>query len=94
MADTTVRANILVTGRVQGVFFRSSAMQEAQRLGLTGFVQNLPDGSVEAVVEAPEAAVEQFIAWCKVGPPSARIDDVQVRMTPPRGEFRTFSIIR
>lgn len=93
MADA-VRANILVTGRVQGVFYRSSAMQEAQRLGIHGFIQNVPDGAVEAVVEGPEAAVEQFIVWCRSGPPSAQVADVKVRFSPPRDEFRTFSIMR
>jgi acylphosphatase len=89
-----VRATILVTGRVQGVFYRSSAFQEAQRLSLLGFVQNLPDGAIEAVVEGPESSVEQFIAWCRVGPPLARIDEVDVRRSPPKGEFRTFMITR
>ena len=93
MADP-VRATILVTGRVQGVFYRSSALQEAQRLGVSGFVQNLPDGAVEAVVEGAQSAVEQFVAWCRQGPPGARIDDVHVRLSAARGEFRTFSVIR
>jgi acylphosphatase len=93
MADT-VRANILVSGRVQGVFYRSSAMQEAQRLGIQGFIQNLPDGAVEAVVEGAEDAVEQFVVWCRSGPPSAQVEGVRVRFSPPRGEFRTFSIVR
>lgn len=89
-----VRATLLVTGAVQGVFFRSSAMEEAQRLGLSGFVQNLPDGAVESVVEGPEAAIEQFVAWCRVGPPAARVEDVRVKMAEPRGEFRTFTVVR
>jgi len=89
-----VRATIIVTGRVQGVFFRTSALQEAQRAGVSGFVKNLPDGAVEAVVEGPDSAVEQFIAWCRQGPPNARVDDVQVRFSPARGEFRTFTVDR
>jgi acylphosphatase len=89
---TPVRATILVTGKVQGVFYRASAMEQAQRLGLSGFAHNLPDGSVEAVVEGLEPAVEQFVAWCKVGPPAARVQETFVRFAPARGEFRTFSI--
>ena len=84
----------MVTGKVQGVFFRASAMAEAQRLGLAGFVKNLPDGAVEAVAQGPESAVEQFIAWCKVGPPSARVDELKVRFVQPGDEFRTFVISR
>ena len=90
----SVRATLLVTGHVQGVFYRSSAMQEAQRLGLSGFVHNLPDGAVEAVVEGPETAVDQFVAWCRVGPPAARVQDVRVKRSEFRGEFRTFTVNR
>jgi acylphosphatase len=89
-----VRATILVTGRVQGVFYRATAMEQAQRLAITGFAKNLPDGAVEAVVEGPEAAVERFIAWCKLGPPAAKVEQVHVRFTPARAEFRTFTIDR
>jgi acylphosphatase len=87
-----VRAEIVVRGRVQGVFFRGSAQQEGLRLGLTGQVRNLPDGSVEAIVEGDEKAVEGFVAWCRRGPPSAEVDGVQVKLLPPRGEFRTFKV--
>lgn len=93
MADA-IRATILVTGKVQGVFYRASAMEQAQRLGLSGYVQNLPDGAVEAVVEGSQPSVEQFIAWCKEGPTAARVEDVQVRFGSARGEFRTFVIER
>jgi acylphosphatase len=89
-----VRAEVVVTGRVQGVFFRASAQQEALQLGLTGEVGNLPDGAVEAIVEGERAAVDDFIAWCKRGPPAARVDHVEVELGPARGEFRTFSVTR
>jgi len=89
-----VRAEIVVRGRVQGVFFRASAQQEALRLGLTGEVRNLPDGSVEAIVEGEKKAVDEFVAWCRRGPPSAEVEDVQVKLGPPRGEFRTFRVAR
>lgn len=89
-----IRADIIVTGRVQGVFFRASAMEEAQRLGLLGFVRNLPDGSVEAVVEGERVQVDAFVAWCRQGPPNAQVAEIFPRLSPYRGEFRTFTIER
>ncbi len=89
-----VRAEIVVKGRVQGVFFRASAQQEGMQLGLTGEVRNLPDGSVEAIVEGEKRAVDDFVDWCRRGPPSAEVEDVQVKLRPPRDEFRTFTVGR
>ncbi len=89
-----VRAEIVVKGRVQGVFFRASAQQEGLQLGLTGEVRNLPDGSVEAIVEGEKRAVDDFVDWCRRGPPSAEVEDVQVKLRPPRDEFRTFTVGR
>lgn len=94
MSEPAVRAVILVTGRVQGVFYRASALEEAQRLGLTGWVRNLPDGGVEAVAEGPREAVEGFVAWCREGPPAARVDDVRVEWSAARDEFETFRMAR
>ncbi len=90
----SVRAEIVVKGRVQGVFFRASAQQEGLQLGLTGEVRNLPDGSVEAIVEGEKRAVDDFVDWCRRGPPSAEVEDVQVKLRPPRDEFRTFTVGR
>jgi len=89
-----VRAEIVVKGRVQGVFFRASAQQEGLQLGLTGEVRNLPDGSVEAIVEGEKRAVDDFVDWCRRGPPSAEVEDVEVKLRPPRDEFRTFTVGR
>lgn len=88
------RAELVVSGLVQGVFYRASAQTEALRLGLLGEVRNLPGGEVEASVEGPRAQVEAFIAWCRRGPEAARVDAVQVRWSPARGEFRSFRITR
>jgi acylphosphatase len=88
------RADLYITGRVQGVFYRASAQQEAMRLGLTGEIRNLPDGNVEAVVEGPRERVEEFIAWCKEGPPTAEVENVRVRWSAARGDFRTFMVAR
>ena len=89
-----VRAEIVVRGRVQGVFYRASAQQEALALGVTGEICNLPDGAVEAVVEGERRAVDDFIAWCKRGPPHARVENVNVKLASCRDEFRTFTIAR
>jgi len=88
------RADLLISGRVQGVFYRASAQQEAMRLGLAGEIRNLPDGRVEAVVEGPKERIEEFIEWCKRGPPAAEVEHVRVRWSAARGEFRTFMVTR
>jgi acylphosphatase len=88
------RAELFITGRVQGVFYRASAQQEGMRLGLLGEIRNLPDGSVEAIVEGPRDRIEEFIEWCKRGPPSAEVEDVRVRWSNASGGFRTFMIAR
>jgi len=79
-----------VTGRVQGVGFRYSAVREALRLGLRGWVRNAGDGSVEVEAEGASPALEDFLAWLRRGPPGAYVVDVEVHPVPPnstRGEF-------
>lgn len=85
MSDKRVRVQI--TGRVQGVFFRDSTRQEAQRLGVTGWVRNRADGSVEGVFEGPQESVDQLVAWCEAGPSHADVDEVAVEPEDPTGEF-------
>ncbi len=65
----------------------------ARRLGLRGYVRNLPDGRVEAVAEGPEDKVREFINWCHRGPPAAVVEDVKVEWETPRGDFKDFDII-
>jgi acylphosphatase len=89
-----IRVDLLIGGRVQGVFYRASAQQEAMRLGLCGEIRNLPDGRVEAIVEGPKERVEEFIEWCRRGPPSAEVEEVGVRWSVARGHFRTFMVTR
>lgn len=82
MSDTNSehhRARVLVSGDVQGVFFRDSTRQQAERLGLAGWVRNLPDGRVEAVFEGPADAVRQAVEWCRTGPDNARVEDVSTQ---------------
>lgn len=86
------RARLLIKGRVQGVFYRSSARQIGQQLNLTGWVKNLPDGRVEIVVEGEEEKLEEFIKWCRKGPPSAVVDEVDVSYSEALGEFEDFFI--
>ena len=88
------RAELVISGRVQGVFYRASAQQEAQRLGLHGEIRNLPGGEVEAIVEGPKDRIEEFISWCRRGPPAAKVENVQVRWGPASGEFRSFLVTR
>ncbi len=87
-----VRVHLRIYGLVQGVFFRSTMKQVANRLGVTGWVRNLPDGSVEAVVEGPENKVREIIRWAYRGPPLARVEKVDVEWQEYRGEFRDFRI--
>jgi acylphosphatase len=80
---------VVVSGRVQGVFFRATCARRARALGLGGSVRNMPDGSVEAVFEGASADVEAMVAWCRTGPELARVDEVEVHEEPLTG-IRTF----
>jgi acylphosphatase len=87
-----VQASLRIRGRVQGVFFRHSATREAIRLGLTGWIRNCIEGDVEAVAEGPRARVNEFIAWCRKGPPYAKVESVEVKEAEPTGEFSAFRV--
>jgi len=89
-----VRVALKIYGRVQGVFFRSTMRDVARELGLTGWVRNVPDGTVEAVIEGDRTAVERMIAWAHEGPPLAKVEKVDVTWEPYRGEFRDFRVVR
>ena len=75
---TDARARVVIRGRVQGVFFRAEAGERARSLGLAGWVQNTPDGTVEAVFQGDRDRVESMIAWCRRGPAAANVEDVEV----------------
>ncbi len=87
-----VRAHLFVKGFVQGVGFRWWMQRNARRLGVCGWVRNLPDGRVEAVLEGPEGKVKELIALARRGPSSAYVEDVEVVWEEYRGEFSDFSI--
>ncbi len=91
---STRRATLRIHGKVQGVYFRESSRVEAVRLGLTGWVRNRPDGTVEAVAEGEPTALEDFIRWCHRGPPSARVSQVERTDGEPTGEFPSFTVER
>ena len=80
------RVRVVVSGRVQGVFFRATCAARARELDLAGFVRNLHDGRVEAEFEGPEADVEAMVEWCRRGPAHARVASVEVTKETPRGE--------
>ena len=86
--NAVIRRRALVSGRVQGVFFRESTRRCAERLGLGGWVRNLADGRVEAVFEGPEAEVEKALAFVRQGPRLAQVTQVEVREEAPEGAGR------
>ncbi len=86
------RVHLVVSGRVQGVFYRQSTADTARRLALRGWVRNLPDGRVEAEAEGERVALEALIAWCRRGPPAARVDDLAVTWGEARGGQTAFEI--
>lgn len=79
------RVRVVVSGRVQGVFFRQSTMEEARARGLAGWVRNRDDGRVEAVFEGPEEALREMVRWCRSGTPWASVRDVDVTPESPEG---------
>ena len=80
-----VRAHVFVTGKVQGVYYRATTRDTAQKHDIDGWVRNLDDGRVEAVFEGPEEKIESMVEWCETGSPRARVDDVDVEYEDPDG---------
>ena len=87
-----LRRRVVVSGKVQNVWFRDSCRAEALARDVVGWVRNCPDGSVEAVLQGTPQAVEEMISWCRLGPPRARVDKVEVREEPVGNEVG-FSVI-
>ena len=88
MTKSIMVKRLIISGRVQGVSFRYSMLCEAINLGVTGWVRNRRDGSVEAMVAGSEAAVDSIIAWARIGPPSAQVTSVEV--LADTGSFSSF----
>ena len=87
-----VRAHVMISGRVQGVFFRAYTEQAARERGILGWVMNTRDGRVEAVLEGEQQQVEDMIRWCHQGSPHSRVSGVKVDWEDYTGEFRDFSV--
>jgi len=87
-----VRAHVIISGRVQGVFFRMKTLEEARKSGVSGWVRNKYDGTVEAVFEGEKALVDSVIQWCRQGPPMSKVDNVKLERQSYTGEFSGFSI--
>ena len=87
-----IRVHVVISGKVQGVFFRSRTAERALRLGVTGWVKNLPDGRVEAVFEGDNEAVEEMVKFCNIGPPRALVEDVEIQQEVYTGECKDFAI--
>lgn len=88
-----VRAHITVEGRVQGVSFRASTVEAAALHGVLGWVRNKPDGAVEAVLEGEEESVKRLIEWCRTGPPTARVERLNLSWEPFKDEFDDFTAL-
>lgn len=88
-----VKAHLIITGLVQGVYYRVTARQEARTLGITGWVKNRQDGAVEAVIEGNRESILKFIDWCRQGPPGAQVSHVKVDWENFRGEYQRFRIV-
>lgn len=89
-----VRVRARVTGLVQGVSYRATTAERAEELGLSGWVRNSSDGAVELEAEGPEEQVEALLAWCRRGPPAARVRDVASERVPATGGERGFRVRR
>lgn len=84
--------HLLISGHVQGVCFRHYTRQTAIKNGVTGWVKNLPDGRVEALLEGEKKAMEATIEWCNSGPEWSRVDQVEIEAQDVTGKFESFSI--
>ncbi len=92
MMTQQVRARVVIRGKVQGVFFRAETQHEALRCGVYGWVKNRRDGTVEAVFEGDETAVNTILTWCWRGSPHSSVEQVDIQWEPSTGEFRSFDI--
>ena len=84
--------HVLISGRVQGVWYRASTKQKAEYLGITGWVKNTKDGSVEAIFEGEEEKIDEMIKWCYKGPPLAKVNNIDIKNNQQIIGFEEFSI--
>lgn len=88
------RAHVIISGRVQKVFYRANALDEAKDLGLKGWIKNNEDGTVELVLEGKKNIIKEMILWCHEGPRLAKVTNVKVEWEEYTGEFKDFNILR
>ncbi|MBI5048909.1 MAG: acylphosphatase [Deltaproteobacteria bacterium] len=89
-----VRAHLIIEGLVQGVFFRANTRGKAEVNNINGWVRNMSDGTVEAVLEGDEEPVKKLIEWCHHGPPGAVVKNVNIEWQAYKDEFKNFTVIR
>lgn len=87
-----MRAHLIISGKVQGVFFRFRTAERVRRIGVAGWIRNLPDGRVEAVFEGEEETVEAMIDFCKIGPPGALVKGIEIQQEAYTGEYKGFTV--
>lgn len=87
------RVRVFITGRVQGVFFRQAMKAKAMQNSVSGWVRNLQDGRVEAVMEGSDVSVDYMVEWCHGGPANAIVEDVEIRKEPHSASFETFEVL-
>lgn len=87
------RVRVFITGRVQGVFFRQAMKAKAIQSSVSGWVRNLQDGRVEAVMEGPDENIDYMVEWCHGGPANAIVEDVEIRKEPYSASFETFEVL-
>ncbi len=88
----TIQIKVIIKGKVQGVFYRAGTKNTADKLGIKGYVENLPDGSVGAVFEGDSPVVTQMLEWCNIGPAAASVENVLVEPVEVVSDFETFII--
>lgn len=86
------QALLKITGKVQGVFYRAAAEVQAEKYGLNGYARNMPDGSVQCLIQGEDISIEEFIKWAKVGPPKAKVDNVKVEYQGIKESYSAFEI--
>ncbi len=91
MPDTVIK-KVVISGKVQGVYYRLETQKAAQKAKVNGYVKNLANGSVEAVFSGPAGAVEQMVAWWRQGPPASRVDQVTEHTPPAQTDYNGFEI--
>jgi acylphosphatase len=86
------KVQVIISGRVQGVWFRANTKNKAEQLGITGWVRNTDDGKVEALFEGKDDHIKEMLEWCKHGPLMAKVTDVKIKQNPDQDEYNSFLI--